>query len=307
MNQDLPLFVYGALKSGEFAHRIALPFLASEPAPADAKGFELHVLDGVANAVPNANSFVTGELLSFSNPDAAYRKIEEFEDVPQFYVWAETETSRGMANILVSTNPNSKSRHEQVNRWSSAQDGLLGYGIPWSHARLTQLIPRLSDSSHDYEFWLAYHDLQSAFQLLWSITERILLFHDGPAERDRNLGDKVGWLKQMRKHPDLAAAVEAARIEHQMGVRSNRSPSSPEPFRTGDFGFQAWYEMRNNVVHRGKGTRLEKGPLKTAAIDLHNTLAIYLQDNSTPIKKLWLDLTGTKSEAYSDWLYQIQR
>jgi gamma-glutamylcyclotransferase (GGCT)/AIG2-like uncharacterized protein YtfP len=307
MNLDLPLFVYGALKSGEFAHRIVKPFLVSEPERADAKGFELHVLDGVANAVPNANSYVEGELLTFADPQAAYRKIEEFEDVPNFYVWSETEANGGKANILVSANPNSKSRHEQVNKWTSAQDGLLGYGIPWSYERLEKLVPRLRDGSQDYEFWLAYHDLQSTLQLLWSITERVLLFHDGPVGRDRTLGDKVGWLKQMRKHPDLAAAVEAARIEHQMGVRSNRSPSRPEPFRAGEFGFEAWYEMRNNVVHRGKGTRLEKGPLKTATIDLHNTLAIYLQNNSTPIRKLWLELTGAQREAYSGQLYQIRR
>lgn len=307
MNRNLPVFVYGALKSGEFAHRIIRPFLTGEPVGADAQGFELHVLDGVANAVPKSNSFVEGELLAFGDAEAAYRKIEEFEEVPKSYVWSETETQAGKANILVAANPESNSRHEQVNKWTSAQDGLLGYGIPWSHARLTQLIPRLSDSSHDYEFWLAYHDLQSTFQLLWSITERVLLFHDGPVGLKSSLGDKVGWLKDMQKHPDLRAAVELARIEHQMGIRSNKDPSSLKPLRTGEFGFQAWYAMRNNVVHRGKGTRIEKGPLKTATIDLHNTLAIYLQRNSTPINKLWLELTGTKGEAYSGQLYQIQR
>lgn len=38
---------------------------------ADAIAFELRVLDGAANAVPKANSFVQGELLTFGDDKAA--------------------------------------------------------------------------------------------------------------------------------------------------------------------------------------------------------------------------------------------
>lgn len=309
VNVDLPLFVYGALKSGEFAHRIVEPLLEADPQPARATGLELLVLDGVAFAIRNDTTSVRGEILNFKDAESAYATVSKFEDVPNFYVWAEIETNLGRANTLISADPKVKTRYDKVDDWTSAKDGLLGYGIPWAYARIENLKPMLKgkDTERDFEFWMAYHDLQSTYLLLWSITERILLFHDGPAERLRSLGDKVEWLKDMVKHPDLRAAVEKAKIADRLGVRSNLNPHSADPKRAGKYGFEAWYRVRNNVTHRGKSTRVENSTLLTATIDLHNTLAIYLQENSSSINELWMDLTSKLEVPYSTWLYKIQK
>lgn len=307
MNTDLPLFVYGALKQGEVAHRIAQPLLVKPPIPSLAEGFELMVVDGVAIAMRAVDMTIEGELLHFRDPEDAYKRISDFEDVPGVYTFEETFVNGQQVNILVSSNENLKTRHDKITKWTGAQDGLLAYGIPWSFARLESLRPNLRDTSRDYEFWMSYHDLQSTFQLLWSIVERILLFHDGTKHRDMPLGERISWLKDMQRHPDILEAVESVRIETQMGVRSNRSPGSTHPNRTGAIGFPAWYEMRNNVVHRGKSTRVEQGVLWTATVDLHNTIAYYLQHNSDPINNLWTNLTSQQKLPYSTWLYKIQK
>lgn len=307
MNTDLPLFVYGALKQGEVAHRIVQPLLAKPPVPALADGFELMVVDGVAIAIKSFSISIEGELLYFDDPGLAYKRIADFEDVPGVYEFEETSINGNPANILVSSNASLKTRHDKLTKWTGADDGLLAYGIPWAFARLESLRSNLKDTSRDYEFWMAYHDLQSTFQLLWSIVERILLFHDGTKHRDMPLGDKISWLRDMQKHPDILEAVDAVRIETQMGVRSNRSPGSAHPNRTGAIGFPAWYEMRNNVVHRGKSTRVEQGVLWTATVDLHNTIAYFLQHNSDPINNLWTNLTSQQELPYSTWLYKIQK
>lgn len=270
-------------------------------------GLELLIVDGVAIAVDCQNSLVDGELFSFSDPVSAYGKVSIFEDVPKTYQWSVISTTAGPANVLVSTSSQYLTRHEKASAWTSAQDGLLAYGIPWSYKNLSEIKHMSTSTAQDSDFWMTYHDLQSTFQLLWSLTERILLFHDGPVKRDENLGHKIGWLKDMQKHPGLKAAVAASNIERGMGVRSNLDPANSNPNRTGEFGFVAWYQMRNNVVHRGKGTRVERGALWTATVDLHNTLAYFLQHNSQPIAKLWTDLTSKDEFAYSSWLYKIQR
>lgn len=307
MNKDLPLFVYGALKQGEVAHRIAKPLLSKPPLPALAEGYELMVVDGIALAIKSGDTLIEGELLYFENPESAYRRIADFEDVPGFYKFEETSINGQLANILVSSNPGLKTRNDKLTKWTGADDGLLAYGVPWSFSRLEGLRANLKDTSKDYEFWMSYHDLQSTFQLLWSIVERILLFHDGTRKRTMSLGDKISWLNEMQMHPDIRLAVEAVRIDTQMGVRSNRNPGAAQPHRTGLMGFPAWYEMRNNVVHRGKSTRVEKGLLWAATVDLHNTIAYFLQQNSEPINKLWMNLTSQQELSYSTWLYKIQR
>lgn len=306
MNLDLPLFVYGALKTGELAHRIVEPFTVESHAAVDAYDLELLVVDGVAMARPAENKVVHGELLRFKDPEVAYKEVAKFEAVPYAYVWHVVETSAGQANALVSA-VEIKSRAEKNLSWTSADDGLLGFGIPWSYARLSELRSKATATASDEEFWMAYHDLQSTFQLLWSLTERVLLFHDGLGKRDESLGEKVGWLGDMVKHQGLKEAVAAVRIEHGMGVRSNRNPDRENPVRTDKFGFPAWYEMRNNVVHRGKGTRVERGALWTATVDLHNSLAYFLQHNSDSIEKLWRKLTSADGVAYPTWLYKIQK
>ena len=303
---ELPFFAYGALKSGEMAHRIVEPFLSSECVPASGFDHALWVVDGVAKCSPSEGSSIRGQIMNFKNPEVAYAAIAKFEDVPNFYSWQQLRTLAGFANVLIATEE-SKSRQEKVDAWSSAEDGLLAYGIPWAYQRIRNAENVVLSNAHDYEFWMAYHDLQSTFQLLWSITERILLFHDGPEHRERLLGDKVAWLRDMLKHPGLKAAVEQVRIDHTIGFRSNLEPHAEHPRRAGEFGFQAWYDARNNIVHRGKGTRIEKGALWTITVDLHNTLAYFLQNNSEPIKKLWTNLTSDEKPAYSTWLYKIQR
>ena len=303
---ELPFFAYGALKSGEMAHRIVEPFLSSECVLASGLEHALWVVDGVAKCSPSEGSSIQGQIMHFKNPEVAYADIAKFEDVPNFYSWQQLKTSAGFANVLIATEE-TKSRQEKVGAWSSANDGLLAYGIPWAYQRIINAQTSGRSTSSDYEFWLAYHDLQSTFQLLWSITERILLFHDGPEKRDRSLGAKVGWLKDMRTHPGLKVAVTKAGIDEKLGIRSNSAPQAEHPRRTGEFGFQAWYDMRNNIVHRGKSTHVERGILLTSTVDLHNTLAYFLQNNSEPIKKLWTNLTSDEKPPYSTWLYKIQR
>lgn len=307
MNINLPLFVYGALKQGEVAHRIISPLLSKSPVKAWVEGFELLVVDGIAIAIEADGQSIEGELMYFENAELAYKRITDFEDVPDLYHFEEVIALGESANLLIASDKALKSRHDKITNWTGAQDGLLAYGIPWSYSRLENLRKDLRDTSRDFEFWMAYHDLQSTFQLLWSIVERVLLFHDGTKSRGMPLGDKISWLREMVKHPDLREAVEAVRIDTQMGVRSNRRPEAPHPHRTGAFGFTAWYEMRNNVVHRGKSTRVEKGLLWSATVDLHNTLAYFLEHNSEPIKKLWMDLTKKQNLTYSSWLYRIQK
>lgn len=306
MNTDLPLFVYGALKTGELAHRLVEPHVVESQSHVDAFDLELLIVDGVAMAKLAPGKSVEGELLTFKNPEEAYKNVAKFEAVPEMYVWHKVESSNGPANVLIST-LDIKTRAETSLRWTSADDGLLGYGIPWSHARLSELQKKATGTASDEEFWMAYHDLQSTFQLLWSLTERVLLFHDGLGKREESLGDKVRWLEDMRKHQGLRDAVAAVGIDQAMGVRSNRKPDRDHPVRTDKFGFPAWYEMRNNVVHRGKGTRVERGRLWVATVDLHNTLAYFLQHNSESIEKLWRKLTSNQEVTYPTWLYKIQK
>jgi gamma-glutamylcyclotransferase (GGCT)/AIG2-like uncharacterized protein YtfP len=307
MNIDLPLFVYGALKQGELAHRIISPLLSKSPVMTQVDGFELMVVDGIALAIKSKSNSIEGELAYFENPALAYKRITDFEDVPGLYHFEEVSALGESANILVASNERLKTRYDKITNWTGAQDGLLAYGIPWSYERLENLRLNLRDTSRDLEFWMAYHDLQSTFQLLWSIVERILLFHDGTKNRDMPLGEKISWLREMQKHPDLREAVEKVRIDTQMGVRSNRKPEAAQPHRTGTFGFAAWYEMRNNVVHRGKSTRVENGLLWSATVDLHNTIAYFLAHNSEPINSLWTHLTSMQKLSYDSWLYRIRK
>jgi gamma-glutamylcyclotransferase (GGCT)/AIG2-like uncharacterized protein YtfP len=304
---SLPLFVYGALKPGEISWPIIEQHIIDEPRDAKLLSHKLLVVDGVPTVCNYDGKDVRGSLVTFHSADDAYQELANFEAVPDRYVWSEAEAdipgSHVRCNVLVLANA-TKTRNDEVEDWNSSGDAFFGFAIPWSYEKLTKLAGKFDKSrppSPDlYEDFL---ELQSVFMVLWTLTERIILFRVKNAQPD-NLKYNVHMLSTL---PEWAAAAASARIDTHIGIRSNRDPFSEQPTRTSAGGFNGWYEARTNVVHRGKGAFKEASSLALMTTDMHNTLAILLQEISPSVKNAWADLTKLDARMHTGRLYVIQQ
>lgn len=304
---NLPLFVYGALQVDEISWPIISRYV-SVHTKAYLDGYQLALADGAAFAIPQSGRTIEGFLLSLSDPKTAYLKLAEFERVPNIYVWKQTEINGSPANFLAPAS-DLRTRYDLVDSWTSALDPWFGYQIPLTAKSISRLSGVIQSHSGfaSREYIEAFLELQSTYSSLWTLTERIYSFRVGPRKKDVN-GKELSLkdaLAALANNPEWNSAVLSARINSQLRINSNSRPFQDRPSRPGNFGFTGWYEMRNNIVHRGKGSQKEVQSLLIACTDLHNSLAFLLQEISPPIRELWQYLTQLDDLPYSDELYII--
>ena len=301
MDKSLPFFAYGSLKTGQLAHR-QIKDSCNSLGETQVSGFELVVADGIPRAVHLEPSHIWGELMTLT-PEG-YAKVEKFEQVGNVYHWEVVNTGKGPANMLVNSLGEIRTRSDRVESWRAVDDTFFAYTTPWAFQKLIQIKKSMSNASAgDFEKQTNFLELQALFTVLWSLFERITLFQEGPMPEGETLKYRVNQIERL---PSWAAALEAARIDSRLSARSNSRPAGNATY-AGTSGFGVWHTKRNNIVHRGKTANREITGLLGAAIDMHNTLAIYLQQNSDEINKFWGSLTIDNQHPYSSWLYQIRR
>jgi hypothetical protein len=99
-------------------------------------------------------------------------------------------------------------------------------------------------------------------------------------------------------------AVDQVGFENRgRSVYQSNNPTKPvELNRPPHFGQWA-YQIRNNLMRRGKSERLEAEMLRTALIDLHDVLRAYLLIKVPEIRNAWQQSAPEHSS--SDW--QVKR
>lgn len=229
------MFVYGLLKQGELGHRQIEEFLIVDKPVREVTvpGLQLLILDGLAYAIrSDASKRVSGQLLHL-RPEA-YDSIIRFENhgAPEpKYVWDEIQGDFGLANILVSSVSNFRSRHHLSGEWSILDDKFYVEGMPWVRTQI-QTIKLLADDSHEKRF-LAL----AAFWITAVTFERTLKFCFGIPP----LGDGVGIRSRIKNK----VLNDTDWVNAYTSVRTSKSPSL-ETDDMDDF-FQSWNDFRNDV------------------------------------------------------------
>ncbi len=290
----LPFFAYGTLKSSELAFRQIREHVL-EIRPSILEGFELAVIDGLPRAFESEGEFVQGEIL-FVTP-AAYPLIAIYEQVPKAYRWVTSAVGDQAVNLVCYAEPQILTRHDKVNSWSAADDTLLAHGTVWSVreiAKANLFVQNTGSSSRTSDAGkYSFIELQATYAILWSIFERLTLFCEGPLLSDEKMIPRIQKLSGIDA---WTSAVEKVKITSNLGVRSSSNPHD-RPTRAGDFGFEAWYKIRNNVIHRGKSAGKEFTQLLAAASDLCRTLTIFIQNQSPSIARFFeRELTAVEKD-----------
>lgn len=300
---ELPLFVYGALKPGEIGWSSIAQQVSSWDATV-AQGVSLSVSDGVAFASFENQKKVTGAIVRFKDPSSAFAHVHKYEglrhDKPR-YKWGRIATDHGPANILLRNAK--RPLGGQVESWSSSDDEVFRHSMPWIRQEISEALIQLAEHTFSdpkkSAYWHAYFRLQAAVLLLWSVQERLEMFLLGVTDVGTNLSDRRRAMASTREYQDAMASVDT---NSNLLIKDYRAPDGHALEATTN-AIEAWYRLRSNITHHGKGSEKEAELVAIAAVDHFNVLLAYFKNCHPGIAARWDDLTTLSRDLYSSRLY----
>ncbi|MBA2317405.1 MAG: hypothetical protein H0V93_06460 [Euzebyales bacterium] len=170
---------------------------------------------------------------------------------------------------------------EHIEEWSTADDPVFTVGLPTA-AQIAQ--PWVWSTHEEDDFpWHGLFHVQAAYLLLWSAVERIAALRFGPAL------DPMRRIKKLGELPSMPNWLEAAGVR-MSGRRIVDSRDPEDAVRLGDDGSNAWvywYQIRNNLSHRGKGSVREREIVNEAFIDVHDVTRLLLLELVPNVADAW--------------------
>lgn len=255
----LPFFAYGVFKPGE------LSFLQIKDLVAHCEDCSicagLRVRDGLPLAVPGSSGIVEGSCIHFRSgfEQDAYRRIGELEPEKQ-YIWRVADTKFGRANYLAGRNPQKGTIIPDYNVWNGRDDPLFTVAI--------DVVSETFNNNQVFDWNLKpLFRLEMAYLLLWTAIERYtsLRYHlgDRATQKVMQIADEQAFARAVKRH--VAGQREICRSDDPR-KKIVLDPDAPHKV------IEYYYQIRHNLVHRGKGVPHDHERL---AKSLRELLAIF--------------------------------
>lgn len=279
MTDALPLFVYGSLRSGQLAHH-QIADLVEQPEPARIHGYGLWVRDGLPLLRPQRGETVWGEVLrpAAGKEATLSERVRQYEGDDLYTKTIETVEMVGgqavEAHVFVGRR-GERGRPEAMvhGDWSAQTDPLLTLGLDAITRASENLLPAARVSASDIgpveseQFWQSFVPLQGLYLVLCTVLERYTALVYGPA---------LDPMERLRRLRDDTDAIDAAAKADPPRVDAVDSRNATNPRSTAGRPFEAWYLVRSNLTHRGKGGYHDYELIMNALIGLHDALRYLL-------------------------------
>jgi hypothetical protein len=236
----LPFFAYGVFKPGELAFLQVKDLVAS--IQACSIGATLRIRDGLPIASLSSDSDLPGSLIHFKpgSEEEAYRRISEFEPQTQ-YRWTIVKTNLGDSNSLVGRSPLKGSVIPDDNVWKGRDDPLFTVALSVVEETL------IENQCFDWNLKPLFR-LEMAYLLLWTAIERYasLRYHlaDDANQKVMKIANEEAFQVALEKHvTDKRKVCRSDDPQKKIALERN-APNKALAY---------YYQIRSNLVHRGKG------------------------------------------------------
>jgi len=253
---DLPFFAYGIFRPGQLGFLRIREFVAS--ASPSTVGGELRIRDGLPIADQSGRGQVKGSRLVFT-PDrgrAAYDRIAEIEPDSQ-YLWGTTVSGGVECNLLWGRSPKKGSVPLEEPDWDGKTDPLFTAALDVAEETLA------ANGAFEWDLKPMFR-LQMAYLLLWSAIERYtsLRYHLGERAFDK--------IRQVALEPAFAEAMGQITVSDERSVQRADRPTDRVTFdpRNPSCCIEYYYQLRSNIVHRGKGVVRDHDRIREALAEL---------------------------------------
>lgn len=247
---NLPFFAYGVFQPGQIGFLRLRPFVRDVVA-ATSPGVLLE-RDGLPMLVRDRPGEVKGSLIWFRDDSTtqAYSGICDLEPDAQ-YRW-EMVASRSpggghSANALIARQPK-RGTVSIDDEWNGQADALFTVGL--------DVVGKILEQHERFEWSLEpmFH-LQAGYLLLWSAIERYLSLRYGLR------GDPNQKVLRLAEEPSFARALRRLEVPEESKTRVFRADDPNIAYRLDcsdpKQSIQFYYQVRNNVAHRGKAVGVD--------------------------------------------------
>ena len=285
MSDELPLFVYGTLKPGQLAFRQIAALVEPKPERAELLRHQLYIRDGLPAVMPtNYPSNVVGYLLRPlpGSIEELNNVLSRFEPktlytLPQV-VEVETFAGTNLARTHQMKAPKkSNPLPSDYNEWGLEFDPLFSVALPV----LTELIRRAKTSvfpdADSADFWRDYIPMQGYLLALCGVLERYLTLAYGLQDSINARLEKLGGSDEGQHSTQLAVVPPPAvsRADTLGRVSGERNY------------WKVWYQIRSNLVHRGKAAHRDFDVVADAVYGLHDALRHLLASQLPALVERW--------------------
>jgi hypothetical protein len=273
VDSSLPFFAYGIFQPGELAFLQIKEFVFD--CRKEVVSGQLKVRDGLPIAAINEDGHINGTLIFFrpDTQDLAYQRIAALEPEKQYWWSTQAVESGQIANLLAGVSPN-KGAEPMDWVWEGRQDPLFT-------AALEVVEETLAANSNFADDLKPLFHLEMAYLLLWTAIERYasLRYHlQGKAT------DKVLAIANERA---FAKALQCQVTERRHVQRADAPTKrcTLDPNLPAD-SLKYFYQVRSNLVHRGKGAHTDHARLEKSLRELlpifKTTLAAAFEESTWP-------------------------
>lgn len=256
-NTTLPFFAYGLFKPRQLGF-LQLKDLVCKVTEGCETAGTLLLRDGLPILNKEGRHERTvGFLLQFksdASAEEAYCRIAKMEPEKQ-YRWEERIVSGSQSNLLLGISP-SKGSTKCAEGWDGESDPLFTAALEVVKETLD------GNSKFDWNFKPLFR-LEMAYLLLWSAIERYMSLRYG-------LGDKpMKKIDQLAQEPALRSALMKHVKESRLVVRAD-DPTENVRLNQSDpkKALCYYYQVRSNLVHRGKGVQDDHDKIYKSGIEL---------------------------------------
>ena len=272
---DFPFFTYGIFKPGQISH-FRLEDLIDRSESATVSG-KLWDRDGIPLLETLPSEPVEGELLWFRSEDAetAYEQIGEVEPDTQ-YEWdcmtAVAESGKYDVNVLAGLNPPRGGQPLQnaqgvdLQEWNGQRDD------PLFNEALEVIEDTLEQYGNpEYGDLKSFFQLQMAYLLLWSVIERYISLRYGFTGKIWKRREK--FAKNEKAFETGLREVAESRDGHKL-YRADDPEITLHLDRDDPVeSIHYYYQVRNNIVHRGKAVQRDFWILESSLRELYTIVS----------------------------------
>ena len=236
---SLPFFAYGVFKPGELAF-LRIKEFVRDCYPCSVKG-AMRLRDGLPIASLSEDRLIHGFLILFRNglEELAFKRIVDLEPDKQYH-WVTVEMESGLANLLEGKSP-MKGSVEAEGDWSGIQDPLFTAAI--------EVVTETLEANREPDFNMKpLFKLEMAYLLLWTSIERYasLRYHlkDKATEKIWQIADEPAFCNALKRNVNGSRTVQRADDPTKSCLLTPDRPKKT---------LEDYYQLRSNLVHRGKG------------------------------------------------------
>jgi gamma-glutamylcyclotransferase (GGCT)/AIG2-like uncharacterized protein YtfP len=297
---DLPLFVYGSLKPGELAYE-QVSDLVADFREATLDSYQLYIRDSLPIiARSSENSKVEGVLLfpKENQREIFWTTVTDYEGTSNYQLEHNLEvTSQGTvycAAVFVGKKMDKGHPEEMVGPWATRFDRIFGHSFPLLHQAISATTLNFTDAENDPSgYWKQMNGLMANFLLLVTILEHLAAVKFGGVEGD----GPSARLKGFQRSPGYLAEFGFLRQKNlipKILVRDSRNVDKKYSTSSANSAIDAWYQVRSNLQHRGKGSFHDAELVQNACIGLTNLLFATFKTEIEGITEEWSHVTRSE-------------